>query len=83
MPYQTVAIHLQTQLLAVLDKLVGYTEVEDAFCRSQHFGLHAVLSHSTVEMVLEYSVSLWHLSLVDSSTDKAILANGVFESLRT
>ena len=71
--------------MTVVYKLVGYTKIEDAFCRSQHFRLHAVFCHSTIEVVLENNVSLGYLSvtlpLVDSGTNKTILTNGIFQPL--
>ena len=81
MPYQAVADDLQLVLLAIADELVGHAEVEDAFSGSQGLGFHAVLSHSTIEVLVEYGIGLWHLSvtlpLVDGSTDETVLANSV------
>ena len=86
MPYQTVAQHLQVVLIAVVDELVGHTEVKESFSRSQRFGLHAVLSHSTVEMFVQNGISLRNLSvallLVDSSSYQTVFAYGVFQPLR-
>ena len=84
-PHQAVADNLQVVLLTVVDELVSCAEVENAFSRGQRFGFHAVLSDSTVEVLVDYDISLGHLSvalpLVDSSTDEAVLAHGVLQPL--
>ena len=61
MPYQTVAIHLQPQLTGVVDELVGYTEVEDAFSRCQHLWFHTVFCYHAVEVLGQYGISCRHL----------------------
>ena len=80
------SIHLQIKSLAVIHELVGYTEVEDAFGRGQYFGLHAILGNGTIEVLLKHGISLWHLSvalsLVNCSTDEAVLAYSFSQALR-
>ena len=84
-PYQTMTVYLQAQLLCIVNKFVSHTEVKDSFCRCQHLGFHAVLRHNTVKVLGKYSISLGYLSvtlpLVHSCTNKAILANGVLQTL--
>ena len=85
MPHQAVADDFQAMLLAVVDKLVGHAEVEDALGGRQHLALHAVLGHGTVEMLVEDGIGLRHLTvalpLVDGRADEAVLANGVLQAL--
>ena len=85
MPYQAVTVDLQSQLLGISDELVGYTEVEDTFCRCQNLWFHAVFCYYAVEMFTENGIGLRNLSvalpLVDGCTHQEIFANGVFEAL--
>ena len=85
MPHQTVTNHLQVVLFAIADKLIGYAEVEETFCRSQRLGLHTVLGDSTVEVLVHNSIGLRHLTvalpLVDGSTNQEVLTEGILQTL--
>ena len=85
MPYQTVSINLQPQLLGVADEFVSHAEVKDAFCRCQYLGFHTVFCHHTVKVFGKYGVCLRNLTvtlpLVHGSTYQAILAHGILQSL--
>ena len=85
MPHQAVADDLQVVLLAVVDKLVGHTEVEDALSGCEHLALHAVLRHGAIEMTVDDGICLWHLPialpLVDGRTDEEIFAHGILQTL--
>ena len=84
-PDETVADDLQVVLLAVAHELVGHAEVEDTLCGSQCLGLHAVLGHGTVEVLVHHRVGLGHLSialpLVDGSADETVFTDGVLQPL--
>ena len=86
MPYQTVTNDFQVVLFAIADELVGHTEVEDTLGRSQRLGLHTILSHSTIKVLIDYCIGFRYLSvalpLVDSCTNQAVLPNSVLQSLR-
>ena len=85
MPYQTVAQHLQVVLIAVVDELVGATEVNDDLSGSQRLWLHTVLSDSTVKVLVDDGISLRNLSvalpLVNGCTNQTVFANSIFQPL--